>query len=137
MVLWLSPAPHREAGGGCARHSGAGAAELTAADCHRTDWEFTLMVPVIASVFRCWNVIEHGSTDPSYYPLQSLSPSSNSVVNLGSATYRSTGYIANSAALITSLEVGDRCWLALTDRKYFNPTNKQKQQQQSEYDQEM
>ena len=47
-VLWLLPAPHREAGG----YSGAGAAELNAAERHGTDWEFTLMVLVTTSVFR-------------------------------------------------------------------------------------
>ena len=49
----FSPAPHGEAGGCCARHSGAGDAELNAAECRRTDCEFTFMVLVKASVLRC------------------------------------------------------------------------------------
>ena len=52
-MLCLSPVPHREAGGCCARHRGAGDAELNAAECRRTNCEFTFMVLVITSFLRC------------------------------------------------------------------------------------
>ena len=98
-MLCFSPAPHREAGGCCARHSGAGDAELNAAECRRTDCEFTFMVLVIASVLRCGMLLNMVQPIP-HFVLSNLyhHPQTPYLISGPGVGTSSAGYVPDSPA---------------------------------------
>ena len=95
VMVVASPSP----GGGGLLPSGAGDAELNAAECRRVDSEFTFMVLVIASVLRCGMLLNMVQPIP-HFVLSNLyhHPQTPYLISGPGVGTSSAGYVPDSPA---------------------------------------